>query len=332
MPAVLAGHNQEMAPLTWRPPTRDDDPAWLDLLAAIEAVDQRGETFLAEDLADEWASVWSDATDDAVFAWDDDLLVAFGWMKTQRTTRDRHKLDLWGGVRPSHRGRGIGAQLLRWQLDRAAAVVPSLDPAFPTDARVEASDQQVELRALAEAHGFVPVRTFLELARPIAGSPAPAGPPAGLELHAWDAAFDEATREAHAEAFADHWGSEPRSVEEWRQWYTGHRCFRPDLSVVLLDPAGEVAAYVLCAAYPQDWHSVPREVWIQSVGTRRAWRGKGAARAALTAVLAAAGDAPDDFERAILGVDAENPTGAVRVYRGLGFAEVRSVVTLARPL
>ena len=31
--------------------------------------------------------------------------------------------------------------------------------------------------------------------------------------------------------------------------------------------------------------------------------------------------ADDDFERAILGVDAENPTGALRVYRRLGFDE-----------
>jgi ribosomal protein S18 acetylase RimI-like enzyme len=30
--------------------------------------------------------------------------------------------------------------------------------------------------------------------------------------------------------------------------------------------------------------------------------------------------ADDGFERAILGVDAENPTGALRVYRRLGFA------------
>ena len=41
--------------------------------------------------------------------------------------------------------------------------------------------------------------------------------------------------------------------------------------------------------------------------------------------------ADDGFERAILGVDAENPTGALRVYRRLGFAEdVRSVTTLNR--
>ena len=43
--------------------------------------------------------------------------------------------------------------------------------------------------------------------------------------------------------------------------------------------------------------------------------------------------APDEFERAILGVDAENPTGALRLYRALGFGdEVRSVTTLNRVL
>jgi ribosomal protein S18 acetylase RimI-like enzyme len=60
-------------------------------------------------------------------------------------------------------------------------------------------------------------------------------------------------------------------------------------------------------------------VWINSVGTRRAWRGRGVATALLQEVLHAAAGAEDGLERAILGVDAENPTGALRVYRALGF-------------
>ena len=40
-------------------------------------------------------------------------------------------------------------------------------------------------------------------------------------------------------------------AEEWAQWYTGHRSFRPDLSVLAVDSAsGEVAALVLTRRLP----------------------------------------------------------------------------------
>jgi ribosomal protein S18 acetylase RimI-like enzyme len=183
------------------------------------------------------------------------------------------------------------------------------------------------------AAGFEPVRRFLEVARPTA-SPVPELPaPAGVELVPWRAALDEPARQCHVEAFADHWGSEPRTAEEWAQWYTGHRCFRPDLSVLAVDPSsGEVASLVLCAAYPQDWATLPVEAWVNTVGTRRAWRGKGVARWLLADALRRIAAADTGFERAVLGVDAENPTGALRLYRDLGFDEdVRAVTTFSRP-
>jgi mycothiol synthase len=100
--------------------------------------------------------------------------------------------------------------------------------------------------------------------------------------------------------------------------------------VLAVDPAGgDVAGLVLCAAYPQDWVTVPVEAWVTTVGTRRAWRGKGVASWLMTDALRKIASAEDGFERAILGVDQENPTGALRVYRRLGFVEdIRAVATL----
>ncbi len=39
-----------MAALRWVAPSRADDAEWLALLCAIEAVDQRGETYELDDL------------------------------------------------------------------------------------------------------------------------------------------------------------------------------------------------------------------------------------------------------------------------------------------
>ncbi len=318
-----------MAELRWAPPRREEDEAWAELLAAIEAVDQRGETFELADLADEWASVWSHPEENARFVWDGDELVAFIWLSVRPGAREAHKLGQWGGVRPDRRRQGIGTQLFDWAARRGREIAPTLEAGLPTKLETDAAAHQVDLQALATKAGMEPVRHFLEIARHTSAAVPDVRVPIGLELVPWSADLDEGARLAHVESFADHWGSEPRTPEEWAQWYTGHRAFRPDLSVLAIDPAsGDVISLVLCAAYPQDWATVPVEAWINTVGTRRAWRGKGVASWLMTESLRRIGDAEDGFERAILGVDAENPTGALRVYRRLGFDEdVRSVTT-----
>ena len=322
-----------MVELRWAPPSSDDDPDWADLLSAMEAADDRGETYELEDLADEWQSVWSHPDTDATFVWDGPQLVAFAWLKAMPGKREHHRVACWGGVRPSHRRRGIGTAVFRWSVQRGSAMAKDFDPALPTKIDVDAADHQHDLLAVAARAGFEPVRRFLEVARP-AQEPVPdLQVPDGLELASWSPELDEQARLAHIEAFADHWGSEPRSAEEWAQWHTGHRSFRPDLSMVAIDTVtGQVASLVLSAAYPQDWGLVPPEAWINTVGTRPAWRGRGVARWVLADVLRRIAASDTGFERAILGVDAENPTGALRLYRALGFTDdVRAVISLSRP-
>lgn len=321
-----------MVDLRWAVPTRADDVAWVDLLAAIESIDCRGETLEVGDLEDEWASVWSHPDTDALFGWDGSELVAFAWLKAMPGEREAHRVICWGGVRPSHRRQGIGAEVLGWSLRQATEIAARFSGPLPVSVQVDATERQPDVVALATAHGFEPVRHFLEIARPTAEAVPAVPAPEGLDLVPWSEALDEETRLAHLEAFADHWGSEPRTPEAWTQWYTGHRGFRADLSLLALDPAsGQVAGLVLCGAYPQDWASGPVEVWVTTVGTRRAWRGKGVARWVLSEVLRRIADAGDGFEHAILGVDEENPTGAVRLYRALGFTtDVRRMTMLAR--
>jgi len=276
--------------------------------------------------------VWAHPATDAMFVWDGPELVAFGWLKAMPGTREAHRVSCWGGVHPTHRRRGIGAALLDWMLERATAIGAGFDSALEVSVQVDATQVQHDLVALATRAGFAPIRHFLEVARPVV-EPVPALPaPAGLRLVPWSDDFDEAARLAHVESFADHWGSEPRTPEEWSQWYTGHRSFRPDLSLLAVDEAtDEVASIVLCSSHPQDWDVVPREAWVNTVGTRRAWRGRGVARWLLAESLRRVAAAEDAFERAILGVDEENPTGALRLYRALGFADdVRRVTLLAR--
>ena len=70
--------------------------------------------------------------------------------------------------------------------------------------------------------------------------------------------------------------------------------------------------------------------WINSVGVRRAWRRRGVARALVAESIRVLRDA--GMTSAGLGVDAENPHGALGVYESVGFSVVRTERVYRKPL
>jgi mycothiol synthase len=69
---------------------------------------------------------------------------------------------------------------------------------------------------------------------------------------------------------------------------------------------------------------------LAGVSVRRPWRRRGLARALVADSLRALRD--DGMTSAVLGVDAENPMGALGVYEANGFREHRKGLNFRRPL
>jgi ribosomal protein S18 acetylase RimI-like enzyme len=160
-----------------------------------------------------------------------------------------------------------------------------------------------------ERFGLRPVRYFIEMRAPTAGARL-LRPPDGIRIVEFSSALLPAVHESHTEAFADHWGFEPRSLGEWAARTVESDLFRSDLSRIALAD-DQAAAYVLAYDGPE------KTVYFGQVGTRRPWRQQGLASTLLTASLAAG--AADGKTTASLGVDADSPTGAVSLYERLGF-------------
>ena len=104
--------------------------------------------------------------------------------------------------------------------------------------------------------------------------------------------------------------------------------FRADLLFVAL--AGEhVAGFSVNYCSEADWAAGGvRDAWIGQLGVRRPWRGRGLATALLVRGMAAFRSA--GMDAASLGVDTENPTGAVGLYERVGFTVNRRCVRLRR--
>jgi mycothiol synthase len=230
---------------------------------------------------------------------------------------------LGGGVHPRWRSRGLGRDLLGWQLVRAREIHRSVAPdaAWEVHAGAMVADEQTT--RLFERFGMTPVRYWFEMVAPTTDVPAVALPD-GLRTVGYTSAHEPALHAAHMDAFADHWGFEHRPLESWAALTVRSERFAPELSLLAFD-GDEIAGYLL--GYRD---TDPQRLYIGQVGVRKPWRRRGLAAALLTEAMTAAADA--GMTHAALGVDAASPTGAVGVYERAGFTVESRAVTYAASL
>lgn len=233
-----------------------------------------------------------------------------------RVTAARAVLD--GAVHPDFRGQGIGRRVLAWQIGRARQRLAMLDVDLPATLDVGAPQGAGALR-LAARFGFEPVRNWVDM-QVVFDDGADAGVPPlpeGFVVRSATPDDIEPLRLAKNDAFRDHWGSQPMVASDWHGFLTATKS-RLDLSRVVLDPDGAIAAFAIVEVDPDGFAARGRSYgYVHWVGVVRAARGRALAPIVLDASLRAI--RADGLSAAVLHVDAENPSGAGRIYERLGF-------------
>lgn len=311
----------------------EDAARWCELLAAAEAVDATGEHYSVDDLLEELADPRLDVALDTMAAiGDDGRMVAYGLVRHGGQLGEVYRTHVEGCVHPDHRRTGLGREVLRRTVERAEQrYAEHPQPRRPGELHSRVYDTNAGATALLSGAGMRPVRWFYDMHRDLAEPPPGAAIPEGLRLVPYQPDRDDDVRLAHNEAFQDHWGSTPRDTTSWKQWFTGSRSFHPELSFLMLEDGGEIVGHLLGYVYEADCEANGvREAWVGQLGTRRPWRGRGVASALLTHALRVYAEA--GHERAALGVDTANPTGALGLYQRAGFAPGARWTTFSRPL
>jgi mycothiol synthase len=313
-----------------RPMTKGDVEAWATLLAATEKVDQEGENYSAEDLAEQLDRPELDLAKDSISLWSGGRMIGYGIAHVKTAVVDVDRVQTKGTIDPEWRRQGLGTTLMRWMIHRADELHAATHPEAPGQVAAGAGSSNVGADRMLRNLGFEDERYYFEMRRPL-DQPVPDAPLAdGLQLTSYDGSYEEALREAHFEAFSDHWGWTPPTTEAWRARNIGSRAFRGTQSYYVVD-GGTIAAYVNGYEWEADTEATGiRELYIGQVGSRRAYRGRGLARAALAKVLTEAAQA--GYQRASLGVDADNPTGALGLYESLGFTVHNRYVNYQLPI
>lgn len=310
--------------LTWRSLTRDDVPVLAALVARVEAADAQPFRTSEVEVGEWFEGEWKDPARDTRVGLDADG-VPRAWITLDAPPGDVRVIRVWeaGGVDPAWRGRGVGRALLAWATARARQKLAESGKDAPGRIAAFLEDHRADALALHARAGFTPVRYYTDMRRDLSRPLPEPRPLDGVRIVPWSAELDDAVRLAHNEAFADHWGSEPRSPEHWQQ---GRAMFAPQWSHVALDEAtGEVAGYTISGRYEHDWEVAGfTSGYTELLGVRRAWRGRGLAPALLTAAMASF--RADGMQYAELDVDTENPSGAHGLYASLGYEVTHGAV------
>jgi GNAT superfamily N-acetyltransferase len=256
--------------------------------------------------------------------------VAYAWTDWVDTTDGLREYRSRGFVEPAARRRGIGRLLFGAGVRRLEALAAAHVTERPKVLGTFADDKTVGAGRLAASFGLEPARWFFDMERSLIGElPEIPALPAGIEVRPVGAEDGPAIWHADHDAFRDHWGGFDPSEEAYRRWRDSPE-FDPSLFVVAYD-GDEIAAAVLNAIYTEENEELGiRRGWLDSVFTRRAWRRKGVARALIVRSLHLLRDR--GMELAALGVDADNPSGALGLYESVGFAVQDRMTAWRRPL
>lgn len=270
-----------------------------------------------------------DARRDAVVAEVDGQVVAAGgidWVDTR--DGEYREYRFWGAVDPAWRGRGVGSALLAQHERRARQVAVER----PSD-RPQVLGTFVPIgrpsEAFMRAAGFAPARWFFEMVRPTLDDIVMTPLPDGIELRPVAPDQHPTIWRANREAFRDHWGGGDESDAAMERLLADPET-EPSLWVIAWD-GDEVAGGIWNGIYSAENADLGvQRGWLDSVFTRRPWRGRGLARALIgrsLTLLRSRG-----MTSAALGVDADNPTGALGLYQAAGFVVHDRMVAMRKPL
>lgn len=293
-------------PEGWRPIRPEEASAVAGLIDEDEVAAGFRSRLGQEDVTDIWAH--TDLERDSWLREEEGRIVAAGGGQLHAGTYFAR-----GCVRPGAKGRGLGSMLLEFSEERAKAHgVPSVHQV--------ALGPDESARSLLESRDYRTVRRHYAMTIEL-DEPTPEPELAeGLSISTFSPEDAEAWHAAMNHVFEEEWGFELEPFDEWWQRHGGDD---HTLWFVVWD-SDEIVALLHGTEGRRGGGLVN---WV---GVRKPWRRQGLARALLRHSFR-------EFQRrgasrVGLGVDAENPTGATRLYESVGMRVEADHITFVKEL
>lgn len=261
---------------------------------------------------------------DMIFAEVNGEVVGYGRCWWEQLLDQTRIYGFFAHMHPAWRETGIRHVIARHLEQRLRAIAADHPDDGPKIFQCWVTHGEKHWEALLQDEGYTAVRYGFEMLRPHLDDIPDLPLPAGLELRPADLSQWRQIWEATQEAFRDHWGARQPSEDNFVEWQA-QPTFNPALWQVAWD-GDEVAGGVLTFINHEENEAYGRlRGYTETIFTRRPWRRRGLARALIARSLQVQKE--QGMTESALGVDAENPNGALQLYQSMGFQVIKQAAT-----
>jgi len=289
-----------------RQPTLDDIQAVTGLINAAEIAEYGRGTMTEEIVRTSWEDPDMNLAQDALLiAADEGRVVATADMEHRQHAR----IYCSATVHPDFCKRGLGSYLVGWLDRQARRHIALAEP----DVRVYllnwVSSINQPAKRIVEQADYTHIRSHWHMEIDMTEYPAASQWPEGISLRPFVTGQDERiVYELDEEAFNDHWGHMPTSFERWKRWSVSRPSFDPALWFLAFD--GDTLVGISLCRYENE------DGWVGALAVRHPYRHLGLG---MTLLRHSFGEFYQRGTRKVgLGVDAQNLTGATRLYQRAG--------------
>lgn len=307
-----------------------DYPKMLAIFTNLHAAEQySGETTL-QSLKAEYTNLSNcDPHDDIIFAEVNGKTIAFCRFNWEREVSSQNYIYyVMFRVDPAWQNMGIEKALIDWGESRGrhyASVLHEGEAGFFLAFSRETD--QTRLQVLTDS-GYEIKRYYHSMSRDLIDLPE-SPRPAGITVRPALPKDFRKVWEAANEAFKDEYGaSEP--TEEWYQSYLTGPFFQPTIWQVAWDGDEVVGSVQNYISLEENEREGRLRGYTEAISVRREWRGRGVARGLICRSMAMFKLL--NMDEVALTADTENPTGAMRLYTGLGYRHYLTSLELQKPL
>jgi mycothiol synthase len=310
----------------------EDYPAMAAVIAGSKDEDGQEWSQSVEDVARTYRHLRnSDPEQDMLFAEVDGEVVGYSRVWWTQEAKGTRLYQQFVHLLPDWRGKGIRRSMLHHNEHRLRQIAEGHPADGPRMFEAWASETETHWQALLLDEGYEPVRYGFEMVRPDLEEIPDLSLPDGLEVRPVQPEQVPDIWAAAREAFRDEWSySEDEWSDETLKELQESPTYDPGLWQVAWD-GDQVAGMVMNFINHEENEEYDRKRgYTEGICVRRPWRRQGVARALIARSFRMHKGL--GMTEAALGVDAQNPNGALRLYKSMGFEPVKEHTTYRKPL
>jgi len=310
-----------------------DFPLMVSVSKRMRETDQQEYTISASDLAVQFQFLSSSKRFEPL---KDVLIVEIagkvvGWAQVMRNEDQfgkgvySHFVDLL----PEWYGEGIRKVMLRHNELRLREIAQAYPQDIPWDFQAKAADSEKDWISVLTSEGYGAFRYSFKMVRPNLENVPNLPLPEGIEVRPVEPEHYQAIISAWNEAIKDMRSQIPMSNEVF-QAFQKLPIFDPSIWQIAWHENAIVGTVMNYINEQENMEYKRKRGYVEGISVQRPFRGRGIAKALIARSFGVLKDR--GMTEAALGVDAENPSGAVSLYKKMGFQTQKRTVSYKKPM